>query len=596
MILPRRSRSAEPPRAAPGRVRPAEWLFPLLLAGVLLLVVWIPYRDAYKRSLPSRPFMGMVGTSAIDDNNVYLGLMRQAADGRSLFSNNFTPEPNPPRLFNILYLFLGRVSHWTGWSLDQTHRLFMILSTLLLILAVYAFIAAGIRRPRYRRFALVIACLGGGYPFLAGMALRLAGLNLRPISSWLVEVNLFHAMLVYPHFVFAAALLTGALALLLKAERARRFGPAIAGGCAVAVLAASHAFEAVVAIPAALLYLGVDSLAPGRPPSANRWKCALLVAGIPVPMMILNQWILSREPMWGDVVRRLDFYTPDPFRLVMALGMSFAITVLTFDGLLRRDRPAGERMAKVWLLTSLALAYTPWINWRWHLLNGIQIPLSVLATQGLRRTLFLRLRLWQRRRARRRDAPRMPLPSAVAVAMAGVLCACCLGSRNLLMHYRDEVTSVEYPTYLSSSELAALGFLGREISHDAVVFASYNTGNYIPRLAGLRVFLGEDKLTGRYPERISLVQEFFGGSESDAARLDLLRSNGIGYVFYGPEEKKLGHYDPTRASFLRPVFREGEVTVLKFEPPGVATAGAPPAGEASPAKGVASAGVQGSSR
>ena len=553
-------------RAPSGRVRPREWLFPILLTAVILFLVWIPYRDAFRNSLPSRPFMGLVGISAIDDNNVYLGLMRQAAEGKVLFTNNFTPEPNRPILFNVLYLFLGRISRLTGWSLDLTHRVFAAASTLLLVLSAYSFIAAGIRRPRYRRFALVIACLGGGFPFLARLVFQATGFNLRPVAPWLVEASLFHAMLVYPHFVFAAALLTSALALLLKAERERRFGPAIAGGCSVAVLAASHAFEAVVAIPAVLGYLLMDSLAKGRVVSRNRWKCAALVAGIPVPMMLLNQWILSREPMWGDVVRRLDFYTPDPFRLVMAMGASFFIVVLTFDGFLRGDRPAGERMAKVWLLISLGLAYAPWINWRWHLINGIQIPLSVLATQGLRRTLFLRILLHRRERARQTGGRRwIPFSPALAAAMLVVLGACCLISRNLLLQYRDEVTHVEYPTYLSSAEVAAMKWLSREVPPEALVLASYNTGNYVPRLSGQRVFLGEDKLTARMEERRSQVSRFFDAAESDAARQELLRRFGVDYVFYGPEERKLGPYDPARAPFLQSVFEENGVKVLRVE-------------------------------
>jgi len=97
-----------------------------------------------------------------------------------------------------------------------------------------------------------------------------------------------------------------------------------------------------------VVYLLLEWLGRGEVPSANRWKCAALVAGLPIPMMLLNQWILSREPMWGDVVRRLDFATPEPFRLIPGLGASFLIALITFEGLLRMDRAPGERMARAW--------------------------------------------------------------------------------------------------------------------------------------------------------------------------------------------------------------------------------------------------------
>ncbi len=578
MISPLRSRPGGRRGVASGRVRLSEWIFPVGLAAALLLVVWIPYRDGFRNSSSAERFMGLIGVTAIDDNNVYLGLMRQAAEGQRLFTNNFTPEPNRPVLFNVLYLALGRISRMTGWSLDFTHRAFGAASIFLLVLTTYAFIAEGVRRPLYRRFALVLACLGGGFLWLARIILTFSGFDLHPVSSWLVEINLFHAMMVYPHFVFAAALLTGSLTLLLKAERRRRFSPAVAGGCCAAILASSHAFEAVAAIPIVIAYLLLDALGRGELPSPNRWKCAALVAGIPVPVMALNQWVLSREPMWGGVVRRLDFTTPDPFRLGMGLGASFLIVLLTFEGFLRIDRPSGERMAKAWLLTALLLAYVPWINWRWHLLNGIQIPLAVLATQGLRRTLFLRI--LRKRRARNAAGRRFGRFSpALGAAMVLVLVVCCLSARNLFLSYRQEVTRLVSPTYLPDSELGALEWLGREAPRSALVFASYPTGNYVPRLSGQRVFVGEDKLTASLDERLAEVQAFFGNHQGDPERLALLHRYGVDYLFYGPEERKLGSYDPGRSPFLQRVYDRDGVQIFRVEGEKRATQASPsPAG------------------
>ncbi|MCI0657494.1 MAG: hypothetical protein L0170_10555, partial [Acidobacteria bacterium] len=274
-----------------GQIRLKEWVFPLFLSGLLIAIVGIPYWEAYARQSPSERFMGLVGTDAIDDNNVYLGLMRQAAEGRTLFTNNFTPEPNPPALFNFLYLSLGRLSGWMGWSLDFTHRLFGAVSIVLLVLTAYSFIATGIRRPFYRRFALMLACFGGGLLWFARIVLRTTGLDLRPVGSWLVELDLFHAMIVYPHFIFAAALMTGSLALLLKSERVRRLGPAVAAGCCAAALASSHAFEAVAFVPIAGMYLLLDVLGTGRIPGWNRLKSVAIVLGLPLGMLFFNRLI-----------------------------------------------------------------------------------------------------------------------------------------------------------------------------------------------------------------------------------------------------------------------------------------------------------------
>jgi hypothetical protein len=562
-----------------GKIGWREWIFPLLFAALLMGLVWIPYHDAYSREGAGHKFMGLVGENAIDDNNVYLGLMRQAAEGKSLFTNNFTPESNPPALFNFLYLSLGRLAGWTGWSLDSVHRLFGAVSILLLVLTGYSFIATAIRRPFYRRFALVLACFGGGFLWLNRMMLKTIGFDIRPVTPWLVEINLFHAMIVYPHFIFAAALMTGSLTLLLKSERVRRFGPAVAGGCCAAMLAASHAFEAVAFVPIAAVYLLLDALGLGRLPGSNRLKSAAIVLGLPLSMLIINRWMLMREPIWGDVVARLDFHTPEPFRLIFGLGASFFIAVLTSEGLLCMGRPSGERMAKAWVLTVLFLAYVPYINWRWHLLNGIQIPLAILATQGLRRTIFRRI-LLRRRARRRRGLPRgLWAPPALAATMTAVMLACCLSAANLFLSYRYEARKVRVPAFLTTGEVSAMSWMDRAVSRDALIFASGMTGNYVPRMSGQRVFLGEDKLTQAFEARERNVREFFSGDWDDAKRMALLKQFRVDYVFYGPDERKLGPYDPARAAFLTPVYdRDGiQIYQVKGEKPAAVRAAAPSA-------------------
>ena len=552
-----------------GEVSLKEWLFPIAIAALLMALVWIPHGQGFRLQSDAQRFMGLVGEDAIDDNNVYLGLMRQSAEGRVLFTNNFTPEPNPPALFNFLYLALGRISRWTGWSLDLVHRLFGALSILLLTLTIYSFIATAIRRPFYRRFALVLACFGGGFLWASRLVLRATGFNLRPVTSWLVEVNLFHAMLVYPHFVFSAALMTGSLALYLKSERVRRYMPAAAAGCVATILAASHAFEAVAFIPIAGAYLMLDALGLGRMPGASRWKCCALVIGMPVGMLLVNRWMLIMEPAWGDVVTRLSFHTPEPFRLVLGLGASFAIAVLTFEGFLRVDRPSGERMARAWVLMVLVLAYVPFINWRWHLLNGIQIPLSVLATQGLRRTLFRRIQLRRRARRQARIVPRgFWAPAPQLALMALVLIVCCLSAANLFLNYEDQVKEISPPTYLTRGEVAAMDWMRRNVSLDAVVLASYKTGNYVPRLAGQRVFLGEDMLTQAFESRAREVGQFYSTHWDDTQRELLLRRFQIGYVVLGPRERELGPYEPSASGFLQRVYGADGVEIYAVKQPG----------------------------
>ena len=416
--------------------------------------------------------------------------------------------------------------------------------------------------------ALVLACFGAGFLWVARLLSRLVGHPLKTIDSWLVELNLFHAMLVYPHFVFAAALMVASFLLMLKSEREGGLVPALFGGLLGMVLAATHTFEMVVLLPAAVTYVLLQWMATERLPSIRQWSALALVVGLPVPVLVLNRWTLSHEPMWGNTVNRLDFYTPDLFHLAIGLGASFFIAVLTFDGFLRTDRRQGEQMAKAWLVVALALAYVPMFNWRFHLVNGIQIPLAILATQGLRRTLF-RAILRRRRSSGARYLPRALQGRPAVLAAAGLTIAvCCLSGVNLVLSYCHEATLISDPTYLPEDEVEAIEWMGREVPREALVLSAYPTGNYIPRLSGQRVFLGEDKLTEAAPSRSADVAGFFQPQWSDQERLDLLRRFGVNYVFHGPAERRVGSYDPSGAPFLRTVHAVGSVQIYQVVDPG----------------------------
>jgi hypothetical protein len=120
-------------RSSSGYIRWWEWSFPLIASAVLLALLWNLYHTGYRNASPTETFMGLVGADAIDDNNVYIALMRQAAHGAVLFTNNFTSEPNRPLLVNVLYLFLGRLAHITGWRLISVHQGFMAVTTVLAV-------------------------------------------------------------------------------------------------------------------------------------------------------------------------------------------------------------------------------------------------------------------------------------------------------------------------------------------------------------------------------------------------------------------------------------------------------------------------------
>ena len=72
----------------------------------------LPYHIAAREAGPERVFSGFI--SGVDDGNVYLSWVRQAAEGRTLLRNPYTTLEQSPHFFSVFLVALGRVCAWTG--------------------------------------------------------------------------------------------------------------------------------------------------------------------------------------------------------------------------------------------------------------------------------------------------------------------------------------------------------------------------------------------------------------------------------------------------------------------------------------------------
>jgi len=121
-------------------------------------------------------------------------------------------------------------------------------------------------------------------------------------------------------------------------------------------------------------------------------------------------------------------------------------------------------------------------------------------------------------------------------------------------------------SFISSDEVTAFRALPLNSTSKSVVLASFDTSNALPAWANF------ETLTGHGPESINFnvinpkVEQFFVNATSDQDRLDLIHTFNIAYVIWGPNEKKLGHWDPNNANFLSKIYENAEYSVFKVTP------------------------------
>ena len=97
------------------------------------------------------------------DSQVYFAFIDQNAQGHVLYKNLFTSEPQKAVLFHPLWLILGGVERWSGWTAPAVYTGARAMFGLGLVMVIYLIIAHFLHSPRWRFAALAMVIFGGGF-------------------------------------------------------------------------------------------------------------------------------------------------------------------------------------------------------------------------------------------------------------------------------------------------------------------------------------------------------------------------------------------------------------------------------------------------
>jgi len=539
------------------RVQWSEYRLVGLVVVSVLLLTSLPYAFAFLTAPADRHFMGFILN--VSDHAQYLAWYR-GFQTEFLISNNLTPEPNPSVFFNLLWWALGRFGYATGLNYAIVYQIFRCLASAFFLVMVYVFSSLVFDDVRRRRTAFLVIALGAGLGWLL-VVLKytlMRGELVFPLDVYIAEGNSFLCMMGYPHFSEAAGLILAVLGLLLVGERRNQLRYAVFAGLVAHFLGWQHGYDLFIVwgIPAA--YIGVRLALDRRLPMY--WVKALLVTGLLSWPPALYAVLLTRlNPIWEEVLAQFPnagVFSPKPLHMLILMGLPLITAIVTLVLYVReyltkgdvRLAPARNRELFVltWFVVGWALTYVP-TDYQIHMINSWQVPVGLLATIGLVRYLVPALE-------RRWKSPR------VASLVAAGFVILVLPANLYLWAWRFyDLGRYDYPFYLHRDDVAALEWLDEQAEPEAVVLSAYDTGRYVPSVAGRRAFLGHWTQTVDFFGKRDMVSEFFAQSTDDARRQQILRQYGVDYVLYGPAERALGNYLPDGSTFLTPVFSAPEV-------------------------------------
>lgn len=521
---------------------------------LVMLLAFLPYLFALARTPAGYQFMGFLGNP--DDRNAHLAWIRQALEGRLLLRNEYTTEPHEGRFLNLYFLFLGRLAAGLGLSPYSVYQGSRWVGGFLLLLFFYRGLCDFLEQRAERKAALLLAAFSSGLGWLY-LGLSLGPWDMMDVPPGLIvpEANTWLSLLHHPLFVVSMLLYWLAFWLGAQGIRKRDWRWIVGAWPFALTLGGVHTYD--------MLPLGATLLAyawlRGWERRAWPFKEILLAGGLVVlssPFVVYQGHLLRTDPLYAAKANTPTL-TPSLPILAMSLGLPLALALV---GAARgwREGREGVTPLTVWLVVGLAVAYAP-VPFQRKMLEGIHLPLCALAAVGWMGTIG---RMLGGKEGWRKGAFFLTLLLTLPSQWL-----CLLENWNdLLDNARSKRPFWTPPPYLLQAERDALLWLKENTPPEAVVLCSPLLGNYVPPLAGRRVYVGHWAETLNFIEKQRETVRFFNVLEPWRLKERFLRRAGITHVLLGEMEEELNEAYVEALPCLREVWREGQVRIFEVVP------------------------------
>ncbi len=516
----------------------------LWVALGIVLVTSIPYLLGYARAGADWVYTGFI--FGVEDGNSYIAKMLSGTAGSWLFRTPYTAYPQSGFLAFLPYLLLGKLAAAPGEHIQLValFHLFRAFGGVLMVLATYDFVALFIQRPDRRRFATMLALLGGGLGWLALLGVQgVPGVwwSYGPLEYYSPESFGFLALYGIPHLALGRALLLwGLRATTVPQPGGFSLRRSVQGGALWLALGFLQPQTVLVGWSILGAQLAVDGLLRWRETKSLRiaiqgqWldqlKKAAVFALVSSPLVIYTAVSFLTDSFlsgWGE---QNIITSPPPLDYLLA----YFLLPLTILGLVKmlRARSMGATLLLGWLLLFPVLAYAPY-NLQRRLPEGIWTAISLLAVYGLD-GLHLHVRRWLRPLVWSSFLP------ALVLLLGGVM----------------SVWNPAGPQFRLSQEVHAFEALAGNARPGDVVLAGYHTSNALPAWAMVHTLVGHGVESIHLKQVQPRVDRFFSAEGTDAERRALIAEFHVRYVLQTPQEETSLAMDLVRLPYLQLIYDE----------------------------------------
>jgi len=586
-----------------------RFIWAVLIVGFVLFSLSPTFYElSQKEKLQGRSFE--LVHNYITDYNFYVSRVRQGMEGRWTVTERYTSEPYSGSLIQIFYLLLGKIDNHAPTILMGTTGVYHVSRVILglVILSLVAYLS----RTLFSSFlweviAFLVVVTASVWPHVVpvGDTVRFGG----PMSWWTLMDNL-QRITFLPHLLMGQSLLLFLFIAGGSVETLKRSGNTIVLGICAFVLG--------MVFPPGLVFVGVGYgvmmlMSFFHYPSIFKknlipvWLHThvlprTLIGLISIPSFLYFFLIFTVYP--GKRLVELDILHPLPFQFpeyVRALGPTLPLGIL---GLILvfflKDRKFMGVVSWViaWLVCLFVFQYIPqqsplrfsemlphvplgilttYVFYMiWRVCSRVS-SLSVVKTDNNSRVLSRVFSQEYPQGDPFLGAPQpaspafifigkifsLTVPMLIIVVGLGVMVSSFLWQKDFI----DQKVAAGWPpiamnniiVYPVTGFVDGLIYIEKNTPLDAIILSDMTAGNYIPSYTGRKVFVGHHN-TVFLEKKLQYIELFFQGNMVNASQW--LSDSGIGYVFWGPQEKQHGtvHDLKTVYPFLRELYKNADVT------------------------------------
>lgn len=241
--------------------------FALRLATVITFLVALPTLLNWIFRPTGSLYLGIQYN--FDDHMVYLGWMHQAMEGKFLFENRFTTDPQPGLTIHLWFLILGWAAKLIGLPLAALVA--RLLTTFFSVILLSRLIAKVTETSETRRLSLLISVFGAGlghltwqtfgWTFTKSSPLQFLFGKLLPIDNWQPEAFFLPSALTNGLFMISLMLILGTFSAILEAKDSWK--PVLPGAICFGILMNIHSYDALL-VTSVLIGFLIALISSGR--------------------------------------------------------------------------------------------------------------------------------------------------------------------------------------------------------------------------------------------------------------------------------------------------------------------------------------------